>query len=201
MSCVVGLITRHNKVILAADSQSSDGIIKVKSAISKIVVRGVTKSAEIAIGCVGGLKIGNFARYILDIPEANPFIDVIGKDRTLINSEYELIDRYIAGTFVPHFSKSYIDYCRETASTFESIEDGLLIGLLGRLYYVDSTFGIHVSTESFEAIGSARDLAYGALSTCELFGIDDPYKMIETVFGVTGGLSLYSNGEYNIIEV
>lgn len=204
MSCIIGLITKQNEVTLAADNQSTDQVIKVKSAISKIVVRDTSINSKIAIGCVGGLKIGNFARYALKIPNAGSTIDAAANQPPGTRDMAKLshhVDNYVIGTLVPHFAESYIDYCRATSISVDQIDDGLLIGMLGRLYYVDSSFGTHVSQEDFEAIGSTRDLTYGAIMACQLLGISDPYKVIEIVFDITSEVSLYSNGEYEVVRV
>lgn len=157
MSCVIGLVTRKEDVILVADTSASDGNVLIPNLYDKVVLRsinlGTGDSIDIVIGACGPTQAGIAIRQFLKLP--------------LLESVEE-IPAYMETLFLAALREAI----EETGLDYFDRDSGgageFLVGVRGRLYFVDHTLGIASSGRGYEAIGSARDIALGSLHTSRI---------------------------------
>lgn len=188
MSCVIGLVTEDG-VLLGSDSGASDGNIIVSSNQSKLFVREVLgthgQKIRIGIGAVGSIKAGMVLAHKFsppDILDAKP-------------------DEYVMAELVPVIEKLF----RENGVIDEKCaqhSDGtmLLVAVLNNLYYVGEDFGVISNSNGYDAIGSARELALGAI--CALLQVDTPPKMtVEVALNAAAMLTAFVEYPFEIRKI
>lgn len=176
MTCIVGLI-HDNVVYIGGDSaSSSDNQVSVRKD-SKVFKHG-----DAVIGFTTSWRMGQILRY-----EMSPFAISSGQD-----AHQELVRTYVpalrkvakdAGCMQQHNSADYL-------GTF-------LIGVAGRLFYVDSDFQVGEPMTPYWAVGSGAAYALGALAATMQTSLD-PHARIEHAIGAAEQFSPFVRKPINI---
>jgi len=143
MTAIVG-IAEKGKVWIGGDSQGTRGGTKVRLAEGKVTFNG-----EFLIGTCGTHRLANLARHIFVPPPLVAAAD---------------LDGYMAR----EFSDAWRECVRSSGQLnvengYESCDGNMLVGVRGRLYELDSSFGAVRSLDCYAAIGSGDNIALGAL--------------------------------------
>jgi ATP-dependent protease HslVU (ClpYQ) peptidase subunit len=143
MTCIVGIETAEG-VLIGGDSSGLSGWTRTHRADPKVYENG-----DYLIGFTTSFRMGQIIRYT-DLPKP---LDRDGED----------LDRFIATEFIDGIRQALKDAGwakkesdREDAGTF-------LLGVRGRLYQVCDDYQVACSLDGYEACGSGREMALGAL--------------------------------------
>jgi len=144
MTCIAGVITPHKKIVMAADSGNNDGfgaytILKNQKKIFQ------TPNGMI-IGVAGSSRIGQILNHDFDPPtdkHKDPFL-------------------YLLKEFVPAL-KEKLQEENLVDDHKMKYDSSLLIGYKGRLFRLGEDYDIVESNDNYDAIGSGRYDARGAL--------------------------------------
>lgn len=139
MSCIVGIVHEGN-VYLGGDSAgTSESCQSVIHAEPKAFCIG-----EFVIGCAGSFRISQILRYVFVPPP-------ISGD----------LMRYMVTAFVPALKECLkVD---EQKSEDLLCGSRALVGVRGRLFCIYTDFHVEETLDEYNTIGSADDVAYGAL--------------------------------------
>lgn len=174
MSCVIGLVTELG-VLFGADSAANDGNILIPNRYAKIEKREVQiwscgdTTVDFLIGTCGSPQVGSVIRNYLKIP------------RIINPSE---MDRFIEYEFVHE-----LRVAMENAD-HEKGDDEFLIGVDGKLYFIDTNLGIVRTMRGYDAIGSAREVALGAMYAAEPFA-ENPRRHIDIGLSACSDLTIH----------
>jgi hypothetical protein len=139
MSCVVGIVYEGN-VYLGSDSAgTSDSCQLLIYAEPKVFRIGA-----FVLGCAGSFRIAQILRYLFTPPPL----------------EGDLM-RYMVASFVPALKECL--KADEPKSEDLLCGSRLLVGVQGRLFCIYMDFHVEETIDEYNAIGSADDVAYGAL--------------------------------------
>jgi ATP-dependent protease HslVU (ClpYQ) peptidase subunit len=146
MTCIVGLV-EQDKVIMGADSAGSDGWILLEYGSPKLFRNG-----EFLIGFTSSWRMGQLLRYSLRPPVMAPDAD---------------IEEYMVTEFVEAVRTCFKD--GGWARKDEEQESGgcFLVGVRGRLFFVDDDYQVGTLAEGFAAVGSGQMAALGSLFTSQ----------------------------------
>jgi hypothetical protein len=158
MSCVIGLVTSGN-IVMGADAAASDGNVLIPNHLKKISVHEVNiwtsdnEHIEFVVGACGTTQMSAIVRHFLELPRLeNP----------------DDLDGYMETNFLMslHGAIQAAGYMRidRDPDGFPGVDE-LLVGVLGRLYFIGHDFSIASSMRGYDAIGSGREIALGSLFT------------------------------------
>jgi ATP-dependent protease HslVU (ClpYQ) peptidase subunit len=142
MTCIVGLVEK-GKVYMGADSCGSNGYNSTVRADPKLFHKG-----EMLIGCTSSYRMGQLLQYKMTIPEVPEGCDV---------SSY----------MVKYFIEA-VRTCFEEGG-FTKIKDNqeeggsFLVGFRGTLFSIQDDFQVGQSAIGYNACGSGKMAALGAL--------------------------------------
>lgn len=191
MSCVIGLVTKDG-VLLASDSAASDGNILIGSAIPKVFVIDGNKNTHqpIGFGITGVLQALPALRFGLKMPV---------QPREMPSDHYVINDLGLAIRNAMHESGAY-----------DSIQAGggcdVLLAYGGNLYFADSNGTIVRPSRGYDAVGSGREVALGALGIrlaehgmhpnpggpiSGTLSMEDAVDIAEEVIGITSMLTVF----------
>lgn len=141
LTCVVGIITPQNNIIMAADSANLEGFGAYTTMKNQ---KKVFKLDEMLIGVAGNNRIGQILNH-----DFNPPTDKY-KDPFL----------YLIKEFVPSLKTKL----KEEFDNSDSLQDtDILIGYRNRLFRLSNNYSIIESSDDYDAIGTGRYDARGAL--------------------------------------
>ncbi|MFA5599540.1 MAG: hypothetical protein WDA06_02980 [Phenylobacterium sp.] len=152
MTCIAGYI-ENNVVYIGGDSAGVSGSYTHHRKDQKVFE---LLDGEIVIGFTSSFRMGQLLRYELKVPERSPGIT---------DMEY----------MVSHFIKA-VRQCFHAGGWLEkqnNMDQGgvFLVGYRGHLYYIDADFQVGESIFPFDACGSGKELAIGALNV--LHNVED----------------------------
>lgn len=154
MTCVVGIVDDSNRVWLASDSLGSGGGIKQEFLTPKLISRQVEirerqtfkRYEPLLIGYTGSFRIGNVLTNNLSLP-------AIAKP----------VEQYMVCDFIPAVIEAFEHSgCLKEEAHVKS-GGTFLVGVLGRLFEVQSDFSVVEPALGYTAIGSGQEFALGAL--------------------------------------
>ena len=142
MTCVIGLTTK-DRVYLGADSSSVQGWLCRPTKVRKLFRRG-----PFIIGYTTSFRMGQLLEHQLDVPKQEAGQ---GDQEYMVNNFVEAA----RGLFKDKgFSK--VESNHESGGVF-------LVGYRGQLYTIHKDFQVGQVAEGFDAVGSGRDYALGAM--------------------------------------
>ena len=166
MSIVVGL-KHKDKVWLACDKQITAGNMKIFLSGSHNKVFPVIEREGVIIGGVG------FLRGINLLETNNVYIDELAYLKDGIDYNY------MVNVFPILLNKMYVDagFISANDETL-SLKGAVLVGVWDKLYAVDHD-GSVIEVDSYTAIGTGEELAYGSISSSmdQLMALDDPNEV------------------------
>lgn len=147
MTCVVGLIS-GDEVWLGSDSAAVDENGSLQHVRSKVVRPSAPPVRQLLLGYTTSFRVGQLLQYHLALPTRTKRVDP---------------ERYVIQQLVPAIRETFRDggWMKKDAER-ESGGD-FLVGYAGRLFRVQSDFSVLEPTSGYEAIGSGRYEALGAL--------------------------------------
>lgn len=189
MTCIVG-ITDGNNIWMGCDGLISGDNDKFNLEQPKII-----KKEEMLIGVAGTLRGLQLLKYHLDIDGLKEELE-----KLKIVSDEEFICNYLVTCIKNMFFEH--QYCVQIDSQ-ENQNDKFLIGYRGRLYYLDSNYQIFNTTDSYMAIGSGSEYAYGALRVQEKARIllKDPEEAIKRTIDVVSQFCPSTGGDIKVFNV
>ena len=167
MTVIAGVEDR-NRVWLAGDSRWSDEEAFTDSTSSK-----VWRSGGWVVGFSGSGRPGSLFRYTLDMPNA---------PKQATSSE---IERLILRDLLSAIGKTLVDAGIEITygddKDSEYADWGLLVGVAGQLWEIDSNLQATRSGLRYNAIGTGGHLALGALSVLPRTALTAEQRLREAV--------------------
>lgn len=148
MTCIVGLID-GDSVVMGADSGAVSGWCTIVRKDPKIFLKN-----DMLIGVSGTPRMTQLLKYSLDVQEWKPG-----------QSTFECMVSYFSEGARKCFRDGGI---LETENGIEKFGGNILIGVDGRLFTIGNDFQVSERVDSYSAIGSAREVALGALYATEL---------------------------------
>lgn len=149
MTCIVGIKTPHG-ILLAADSAGADSVTwAVRRDAKLFTVQTLDMRDTFLIGYTTSFRMGQILRYSFQPPFRSSTVDAF---------------QYLA--------TDWVDAVRDcfkgkgfTRKESEGEEAGgeFLVGFAGRLFTVESDYQIAENADNYAAVGSGRQVAYGAL--------------------------------------
>lgn len=189
MTCIVGLVGKKG-VLIAGDAQGSTDWTKREDVSAKVF----QLSDLLAVGYCGSGRFGQILQYhLMDSLEQPP----LGMDE-----HYWTV-------------REFIPYLREHTELHghlhihHNVEEfgpsSFLLGVRGRLFCIESDFGVNEHILSFEAIGSGSETAAGALHTelgNETEAITDTklLPLAERAITAAATLTLYVGGQISSVK-
>ncbi len=154
MTCIAAIVDSNKKIWMGGDSCFTMGDTKTLNAQPKVFLKESPDGTRWAFGCSGYARYGQIVRYHVDLPGEN-----LGS-----TDPYEYL--------VKHWIPILRSRARDEGGIVmrDSAEEGrghILIGVNGKLYFVDSGFSITVIDEPFLCIGSGSTFAEGVLWSLE----------------------------------
>jgi ATP-dependent protease HslVU (ClpYQ) peptidase subunit len=145
MTCIVGLIDK-NDILIGADSAGVSGYNLSIRTDEKVFIRD-----HMIIGFTSSFRMGQLLRYNLNIPEYSHGIDIF---------------EWMVTKFIPAIRE-----CLKSGGYSEidkNVECGgyFLIGFKKRLFEISSDFQVGEVKENYNAMGSGKEIALGALYAC-----------------------------------
>jgi hypothetical protein len=149
MTCIAGVVGDDKQVYIGGDSAGAAGWTITTRADAKVFRRGAY-----VFGFTSSFRMGQLIRYSLELPDPPA----------------RGIDRFMATTFVDKLRQALKD--GGFAKTENGVETGgtFLVGVLGRLYRVESDFQVGESRDGFDAVGCGQQEALGALYVLQRIG-------------------------------
>lgn len=174
MTAIVGLV-RDGKVYIGGDSNVSYGWVQRRLAAPKVFV---LPKAQMIVGVSGDVRIQQIFQYHADIelPEGDA-------EQTLVQF------------FIPHFREVVKQHGYEKTDAGQSGigEVAALFGFRGQLFKLDGNFAIANYVSSYAAVGSASEIAIGALAALALHTVGrfTPEALIRSVLEICEIHGLY----------
>ncbi len=176
MTCIIGLVVKQ-KVYIGADTLATDGDSAFPMMQSKVFQRD-----KFLFGTAGTMRTGQIIQYCLKIP---PFTNECS------------VPEYLITEFVPALR----DCLKENG--FSKVEDGqekgtddVMVGLLGRVFVMDSNFSVYEARDNYVVIGSGQDIAHGALFSTEHL---EPEKRILNALAAATHHNTGVRGPYTVL--
>lgn len=157
MTCIVGMIDKKTKKVwLGGDALGSNGWSKACIKDPKVF-----KLGDMLIGSTTTFRFGQVLQYNFKIPERQKHIDDM---------------QYMVSSVVPELRKALKE--AGVSEVNNNVETGgvCLIACNGELYQVQSDFSVLRCSRGFDAIGSGKAFAEGAL-----FAVDGRVSAKEAV--------------------
>lgn len=142
MTCIVGCVDKRGRVLLGADSVVVFGDVQITCADPKVRAIG-----PIVYGAAGSGRACGLAMSAPELPEwqgSDPYA-------------------WMTDVFVPAI-RERMGGGESEDSDSDDDSTTLLVGLDGRLYFVDTAWGVFQSGHPYAAIGSATSVALGAMA-------------------------------------
>jgi ATP-dependent protease HslVU (ClpYQ) peptidase subunit len=169
MTCIVA-VRSPGVTVLGADSQSSAGWMKRELAYPKIFARG-----DFLAGVAGDVRFHNLMRYSFDPPPHHP----PDKD----DLEYMVVD---VAEAVRQMVKDHGYGSKE--KEVESIDSYAILVYRGEIYTIHTDFCVVKHIEDYHAIGSAHEIAMGALYAIDMIGVVSGLSAEKTHYRATMAL-------------
>jgi ATP-dependent protease HslVU (ClpYQ) peptidase subunit len=160
MSCVIGLVTDQT-VILGADTAACDGNVVITNKFKKLFKWQIDfsgsdceliKTIDIGIGVVGSVQTCNTIEFELDFPKPD-------------REDRKHPERYIVTKLVPALRDVLTRSRERCGACAEHNGDEFMIGFMGKLFTLDTELGVVSPSSGYDAIGSGREVALGAMSS------------------------------------
>lgn len=176
MTCIVGIVY-DGIVYIGGDSASStDNQISVRKDPK------VFKHGDAVIGFTTSWRMGQILRY-----EMPPITHTLGQD----------VHQELVRTYIPALRKVAKDAgCVQQHSGADYLGT-FLIGLAGRLFYVESDFQVGEPTTPYWAVGSGAAYALGALAVTAVSGLG-PLARIEQAIEIAQQFSPFVRKPVNV---
>jgi ATP-dependent protease HslVU (ClpYQ) peptidase subunit len=141
MTCIVA-VSAKGKVYMGGDSALSDGTDLIVMSDEKVFLNG-----QYVIGFCGSYRMAQLLRYSLKPPQPRA----------------QDIRQFMATKFIDAVRQTLSD--GGYASKHNNVESGgrFLVGVKGRIFYVDEDYQIFEPKESYAAVGCGDQIAHGAL--------------------------------------
>ncbi|MGZ4663611.1 MAG: hypothetical protein ACXV5Q_00795 [Frankiaceae bacterium] len=141
MTCIVGIESAEG-VLIGGDSAGVGGWSLTLRADDKVFTRGAY-----AFGFTSSYRMGQLLRYT----------------GTLSEPDHWDVDRFMVATFVPEVRTILRDGGWIASKEGRDVGGMFLVGIVGRLYAIDSDFQIARSNDGYNSVGCGSDLALGAM--------------------------------------
>lgn len=149
MTCIVALV-ENGITYFAADSFVGNVPSQFSSHVSQTVRKEhkVWVRNGILFGGNGSTRMLQLLRYQMEIPEYTA-----GQDKM----------KYLVSVFIPALQDCF------TNNEFhnEKLEGGIILSLEGELFTINDVFGICNTSDAYDAVGKASEVAIGSLHTTE----------------------------------
>ena len=157
MTCIA-VITDGKKIVIGGDSAGTAGLSLTVHKDPKVFKREDESGIEWLFGFTGSFRMGELIQYELKLPKIK-------------EKHKEDLYAFMVKKFIPALRGCLKKggYARKQYN----VEHGgtFIVGILGRIFKVDSDYQAAEPLDSFIAIGCGHDLAKGSLHTSE--GIQD----------------------------
>lgn len=149
MTCVVGIKTAHG-ILLAADSAGADSVTwAVRNDAKLFTVETLDQRDTFLVGYTTSFRMGQILRYSFQPPIRSRTTDPF---------------QYLATDWIDAVRECFKDkgFTRKEPEGEEAGGE-FLVGFAGRLFTVEGDYQIAENADNYAAIGSGRQVAYGAL--------------------------------------
>jgi ATP-dependent protease HslVU (ClpYQ) peptidase subunit len=151
MTCIVGVISKNNDIVMAGDSAGVAGFSMSVRKDDKVFVRD-----GYIIGFTTSFRMGQLLKYDLEILPSH--VGVKDKD----------LHGFMVTDFIPAIKDVFErgGYIQETVDEDSKGEDKggtFLVGTRGKLFIVADDFQVGESIHGFNSVGCGEDIALGAL--------------------------------------
>lgn len=182
MTIIVGTI-QDGTVILGADSASSTADMVQLKAQSKVFRKGA-----MLIGIAGNPRAGQLLNHTFEPPPHPDHLDALA---------------YLVGPWMNEvrdcFKAHGFSRSREGQETNAGFS--MLLGYRGRLFVVYDDFQVFESVLSYQAIGSGRAYALGALMVLQYCTALTPAERVQTALTVAAGFNPYCAGPFHLLTL
>jgi ATP-dependent protease HslVU (ClpYQ) peptidase subunit len=163
MTCIVG-IEQEGVVYLGADSAAGgNGTVEVRR--DRKVFRKRTDHEEFIMGFTSSWRMGHLLQWALKPPEWNP-------------ASGENLHEYMCTSFADTLRKTFSDGGYSWKKDEHEMGGSFLVGYWGRLFEVDTEYGVGEFEKGYTAIGSGHQYALGSLHTTERISTMEPGRRI-----------------------
>lgn len=189
MTCIVGLVGKKG-VLLAGDAQGSTDWIKRIDVSAKVF----QLSETLAVGYCGSGRFGQILQYHL--------MDSLEEPSLVMDEHY-----WVVREFIPYLRAhtEYHGHLHVHHNVEEFGPSAFLLAVRGRLFTVESDFGVNEHRLSFEAVGSGAETAMGVMHG-ELGDATGPLNdskllaLAERAIGASATLTLYVGGPVSSVK-
>lgn len=169
MTCIIGMVSKQNKVFIGGDSAGVTGYSVQIRADEKVFRNG-----PFIMGFTTSFRMGQLLRYDFIPPE---------------HAEGHDDMKFMVSAFIPSVRKCFRDggYVKSK----DGVDSGgnFLIGYKGSLYEVDDDFQVGKLSDNIAAIGCGREIAKGAMHALgHLYPRERIIKTLEIVTYLNGGV-------------
>ncbi len=162
MTCIAA-VTDGSHIVIGGDSAGVANLSLTLRKDKKVFKKKDETGNEWVFGFTTSFRMGQLIQYELILP--------------LMEEKHRAdLQGFMVTKFIPNLRKCLTDggwsetkSDRETAGTF-------IVGLLGRLFVVQSDYQVEEPADSFVAVGCGHDLAKGSLYTSQ--GMKNPTKRV-----------------------
>lgn len=163
MTCIVG-IEQEGVVYLGADSASGgNGTVEVRR--DRKVFRTPADTGEFIIGFTSSWRMGHLLRWSLKIP---PWKPEAGQD----------LHEYMCTDFTNAVRLAFKLAGFAWKKDEHEMGGSFLVGFWGKLFEVDTEYGVGEFEKGYTALGSGHNYALGSLHTTERIGTMEPSRRI-----------------------
>lgn len=189
LSVILGIVKSGN-VLMMADCSATDSTVTTYNTFPKLIKiftrpNENSKQYEVLIGVVGSVKLPHAISYHLDLP---------AMDDAIPSTVPHTTDTYVSKDLTLALARAVSEAGSAVATVddMENNSNGFLVGLRGRIYSIDCTFGVTRNMFDYDAIGIARDIGLGALGASH---------DIEKAMEICHALSPYVRPPYISMEI
>jgi len=181
MTCIVGIVEKK-KVFIGSDNVTICGFVKNNKSAHQTKI---FKNGPFIIGSCGACRINDIVKYHFKPPIVDKKMD---------------INKYMITKFIPALTKAFRDnkYLKDD-NNVETFNGSLLIGYKNKLFKIDSNFALGENDTNYATIGSAHEVAYGALYVA-VQCLDNAIEILNMVLDAATAHSLYIGGKHTIMS-